>query len=103
MNPSRSVRKQELLAYLIVGVSLIWAAQVYTNSGASALWSLRSEPTYVCALGVLVWLTAKWRRVRHRNRTSLLTRKEIRRAELAMWADREATFSSDECSTTTSG
>jgi hypothetical protein len=95
MNPSpTSVRKQEVLACLIVGVGLVWAAQVCTSN---YYWLFRAleftaGPTDVCALGILIWLTAKWRRVRNHTTAPLLTRREIYRAELAMLPDREATL-----------
>ncbi len=46
-------------------VGLIWAAQVCT---ANYYWRFRAleftaGPTDVCALGIFIWVTAKWRRV----------------------------------------
>ncbi len=87
MNPSStSVRKQEVLACLIAGVGLIWAAQVCSSN---YYWCFRAleftaGPTAVCALGIFIWITAKWRRVRNRTAAPFLTRKEICHAELAM-------------------
>jgi hypothetical protein len=96
MKPSpSSVRKQEVMACLIVGVGLIWAAQVWASD---YYWRIRAlefaaGPTDVCALGILMWLIAKWRRVRKNRATApLLTRREICCAELAMLPDREATL-----------
>jgi hypothetical protein len=95
MNPSpTSVRKQEVLACLIVGVGLVWASQVCTSN---YYWLFRAleftaGPTDICALGILVWLTAKWRRARNHTTAPFLTRREICRAELAMLPDREATL-----------
>jgi hypothetical protein len=95
MNPSpTSVHKQEVLACLIVGVGLIWAAQVCTSNYYWRFGALEftAGPTDVCALGIFVWLIAKWRRVHKRTAAPLLTRSQILRAELAMLPDREATF-----------
>ena len=82
MNPSpTSVRKQEVLACLIAGVGLVWAAQVCSSN---YYWLFRAleftaGPTDICALGILVWLTAKWRRTRNHTTAPFLTRREILR------------------------
>jgi len=61
---SLSIRWEERVASLIAAAGAIWAVYVatvdYTN-----LWRVQimpPGPVEVCALGVLAWLHAKWRR-----------------------------------------
>jgi len=59
-----SVRAEEFLASLIGAAGAVWAVYVATTDYDS-LWRLRimpPGPMEVCALGVLAWLHAKWRR-----------------------------------------
>jgi hypothetical protein len=68
MKPSPiPVREQELMASLIAGVGLIWAAYVWSSDywGFRAL-EFTTGPLDVCNLGVVIWLAAKWRAVRQR-------------------------------------
>jgi hypothetical protein len=57
-------RTEELLGSLLAGAGTIWATYVATQDYAS-LWHTQimpPGPVEVCALGILVWLHAKWRR-----------------------------------------
>jgi hypothetical protein len=67
MHPSpRSVRDEEQLGGLVSGIGIVWAARVWISSHWGILGlQLTRGPLEVCALGVLIWLTAKWRRVRY--------------------------------------
>jgi hypothetical protein len=59
-----SVRWEERLASLIAAGGAIWAVYVATTDYDN-LWRLQimpPGPIEVCALGILVWLHAKWRR-----------------------------------------
>jgi hypothetical protein len=63
-NPLQSIRREERFGSLIAAAGTIWivyvATQDYTN-----LWRLQINPPgplEVTALGILVWLHAKWRR-----------------------------------------
>lgn len=58
------IRTEELLGSLLAAAGTIWATYVATNDYAS-LWHTQimpPGPVEVCALGILVWLHAKWRR-----------------------------------------
>ena len=59
-----SIRAEERLGSLIAAGGTIWATYVATEDYAS-LWRMQimpPGPVEVCALGILVWLHAKWRR-----------------------------------------
>jgi hypothetical protein len=59
-----SIRAEELFGSLLAGAGAIWATYVATVDYAS-LWQMQilpPGPVEICALGVLVWLHAKWRR-----------------------------------------
>ena len=59
-----SIRAEESFASLIAAVGAIWAVYVATVD-YNSLWRLRimpPGPVEICALGVLAWLHAKWRR-----------------------------------------
>lgn len=61
---SLSVRGEEYLASLMAAAGGIWAVYVATVD-PSNLWRVQifpPGPVEVCALGVLAWLHAKWRR-----------------------------------------
>lgn len=64
------VRLQVQLGCIISGLGIVWCAQVWTTRplGVRALVSAPGD-VELCALGVLVWLTAKWRDV-HRQHQS---------------------------------
>lgn len=57
------IRAEEHLGVLIVMGGFVWAAfQVRQYlMHVSPLW-FRAEPLEVCALGLVIWLHAKWRR-----------------------------------------
>ena len=57
------IRAEENLGILIVMGGFVWAAlQVRQHLlHISPSW-FREEPLEVCALGIVVWLHAKWRR-----------------------------------------
>jgi hypothetical protein len=59
-----SISTEERLGSLLAAGGTIWATYVATVDYAS-LWQMQilpPGPLEVCALGVLVWLHAKWRR-----------------------------------------
>jgi hypothetical protein len=59
-----SIRAEERLGCLIAAGGTIWATYVATFDYAS-LWRMQimpPGPMEVCALGILVWIHAKWRR-----------------------------------------
>ncbi len=63
-NPSFSIRAEESLGSLIAAGGIIWSVQEATK-GLAELWQLKllpPGPLEVCALGILIWLHAKWRR-----------------------------------------
>ncbi len=63
-----SLKLEERVGSVIAGGGLVWAAQVASTHTAIlasvAVWP--PGPLEVCAIGVLVWMHAKWRRsLRH--------------------------------------
>jgi hypothetical protein len=63
-NHSLSVRWEERVASLIAAGGAIWAVYVATVD-YTELWHVHimpPGPVEICALGVLAWLHAKWRR-----------------------------------------
>ncbi len=59
-----SISTEERVGSLLAAGGMIWATYVATVDYAS-LWHMQilpPGPMEVCALGVLVWLHAKWRR-----------------------------------------
>ncbi len=63
-NPSFSIRGEESLGSLIAAGGIIWSVQEATK-GLAELWQLKllpPGPLEICALGILIWLHAKWRR-----------------------------------------
>jgi hypothetical protein len=59
-----SVRGEERLGSLIAAAGTIWAVYVATHDYDN-LWRMQimpPGPVEVCALGILAWLHAKWRR-----------------------------------------
>jgi hypothetical protein len=61
---SLGIRAEVRVGSLLAGAGAIWAAYVATVD-YNSLWQMRimpPGPVEVCALGVLVWLHAKWRR-----------------------------------------
>jgi len=59
-----SIRREEMLGCLIAAAGTIWAVYVATTDYDS-LWRMQimpPGPVEVCALGILGWLHAKWRR-----------------------------------------
>ncbi|HLZ39338.1 MAG TPA: hypothetical protein VKQ11_00155 [Candidatus Sulfotelmatobacter sp.] len=60
----RSIRREERFGSLIAAAGMIWGVYMATHDYAS-LWIFdisRPGPLEVCALGILAWLHAKWRR-----------------------------------------
>jgi hypothetical protein len=61
---SSSIHKEESLGSLIAAGGIIWSIQEATK-GLAELWQIRllpPGPLEVCAMGILIWLHAKWRR-----------------------------------------
>jgi len=59
-----SIRREERFGSLIIAGGMIWGVYVATHNYGS-LWLFdisRPGPLEVCALGILAWLHAKWRR-----------------------------------------
>lgn len=59
-----SITAQERLGSLIAAAGTVWAVYVATQDYAN-LWRMQimpPGPVEVCALGILAWLHAKWRR-----------------------------------------
>jgi hypothetical protein len=59
-----SIAAQERIGSLIASAGTIWAVYVATQDYAN-LWRMQimpPGPVEVCALGILLWLHAKWRR-----------------------------------------
>lgn len=59
-----SIHGEERFGSLIAAAGVIWGVYVATQDYAS-LWRfdvMRPGPLEVCALGILAWLHAKWRR-----------------------------------------
>jgi len=67
---SLSILWEERVASLIAAAGAMWAAYVATVD-YTALWKVQimpPGPVEVCALGILAWLHAKWRRSLSRAR-----------------------------------
>jgi len=59
-----SIAAQERIGSLIAAAGTVWAVYVATQDYAN-LWRMQimpPGPVEVCALGILLWLHAKWRR-----------------------------------------
>lgn len=59
-----NIRTEERFGSLVAAGGVIWMVYVATND-LDSLWHMRimpPGPLEVCALGVLAWLHAKWRR-----------------------------------------
>lgn len=55
---------EERAGSLLAAGGIVWAARVATQN-MSSLWDFsitQPGPLEVCALGIMVWLHAKWRR-----------------------------------------
>lgn len=58
------IKNEERLGSLVAAGGIIWAARVATQN-VSTLWNFsiaQPGPLEICALGILMWLHAKWRR-----------------------------------------
>lgn len=63
-NPLQSIRREERFGSLIAAAGTIWMVYVGTHDYTN-LWRLQIDPPgplEVTALGILIWLHAKWRR-----------------------------------------
>ncbi len=59
-----AIRREERFGSLIAAAGVIWAVYVGTKD-YSSLWHVQLNPPgplETCALGILAWLHAKWRR-----------------------------------------
>ena len=59
-----SIRREELLGSLVAGGGIVWIVYVATHDYTD-LWRLQFSPPgplETSALGILIWLHAKWRR-----------------------------------------
>ncbi len=57
------IQSEERLGSLLAGGGIIWSAYVMSlNSGGWAALQAVPGPREICALGLLIWLHAKWRR-----------------------------------------
>jgi hypothetical protein len=60
---SRRIKTEERIGSLIAAGGLIWFAQVLTIDIHDMFSLTRTPgPLEVCAIGILIWLHAKWRR-----------------------------------------
>ncbi len=59
-----SPRLQERIGCLVAAAGVIWAVKVATTNFTSVpwLWPPPVGPLELCGVGVIIWLTAKWRR-----------------------------------------
>jgi hypothetical protein len=66
------LRLEEWFASLIAGTGVIWSVNIVVHSPLPARGMVFPPgPLETCAIGVLVWLHAKWRRsLQHRQRVS---------------------------------
>ena len=58
------IRGEERIGSLIAAAGIIWAAYVITHNFAGN-WNMQDlmpGPLPVCAIGILIWRHAKWRR-----------------------------------------
>jgi hypothetical protein len=65
-----SIHGEATLGSLVAAGGTIWSVQEATK-GLAELWQLRllpPGPLEVCAIGILIWLHAKWRRSVNVNR-----------------------------------
>lgn len=62
--PLIAVSTEERLGSLIAASGLIWGAYTATQNfaGVFSLDLVRQGPVELCALGIVIWLHAKWRR-----------------------------------------
>ena len=58
------IRAEERLGSLIAGGGIVWTTQALTThyQGLTRISILQPGPLEVCAVGILVWLHAKWRK-----------------------------------------
>jgi hypothetical protein len=59
-----SVRTEERIGSIIAGIGMILVAQSVTKDlpGVLRLGIMHPGPLETCAIGILIWLHAKWRR-----------------------------------------
>jgi hypothetical protein len=64
-----NIRGEERAGSLISAGGIIWGAYVMTHNFAGTwdMQSLMPGPLPVCAIGILIWLHAKWRRSASRS------------------------------------
>jgi hypothetical protein len=58
------IKNEERLGSLVAAGGVVWAARVATQ-GMSTLWNFsitQPGPLEISAIGILIWLHAKWRR-----------------------------------------
>ncbi len=62
--PSATLKYEERIGSIIAGAGLCWAANVlvHQTGAVSNLGLWPAGPLEVCAIGILIWLHAKWRR-----------------------------------------
>lgn len=61
-----AIHKEEQIASLIAAAGVIWAVRAAANSAIPAYAvQITIGPMETCALGILIWLHAKYRRHRH--------------------------------------
>ncbi|MGZ4818575.1 MAG: hypothetical protein ACXVZR_02535 [Terriglobales bacterium] len=63
-----AIHGEEQFASLIAGAGIVWSVNFVTSSPVPArAMVFPAGPLEICALGILVWLHAKWRRTRDSN------------------------------------
>ncbi len=62
--PRRWIRAEERVGSLIAGGGIVWIAHAATNhfEGIARIGILPVGPLETCAIGILIWLHAKWRK-----------------------------------------
>jgi hypothetical protein len=64
-----AIHSEERIASLIAAAGVIWAVRVTATSMFPAYaTALTVGPMETCAIGILIWLHAKWRRIDQRRR-----------------------------------
>ncbi len=63
MAPAMRIKNEERLGSLVAAGGIVWAARV-ASQDMNTLWNFsitQPGPLEICALGILMWLHAKWR------------------------------------------
>jgi len=63
------ISTEERLGVLIAAVGIVWSVRTATQdlSSLTQFGLLNPGPLEICAIGILIWLHAKWRRLTRVN------------------------------------